>query len=82
VLSIISSIQQTLLKDSGMHSSELISLPLSMVEELLDSLTETLKIVEVVMVTNENPSAIKDRCFFCYNRIKQLKQLLQASLRG
>jgi hypothetical protein len=76
------SLEDALRKDSKVYSGELISLPLTLVEDVLDCLAEVLKIVELEIISDENPSAVRDRCFVCYNRIKQLRQLLQESLEG
>jgi hypothetical protein len=76
------SLEDALRKDSKVYSGELISLPLTLVEDVLDCLAEVLKIVELEIISDENPSAVRDRCFVCHNRIKQLRQLLQESLEG
>jgi hypothetical protein len=76
------SLEDALRKDSKVYSGGFISLPLTVVEDVLDCLAEVLKIVELEIVSDENPSAVRDRCFVCHNRIKQLRQLLQESLEG
>jgi hypothetical protein len=76
------SLEDTLRKDTKVYSGEFVSLPLAVVEDVLDCLAEVLKIVELEIISDENPSAVRDRCFVCHNKIKQLRQLLQASLEG
>jgi hypothetical protein len=76
------SLESALYKDTKAYLGELVSLPLTVVEDILDCLAEALKIVELEIISDENPSAVRDRCFVCHNKLKQLRQLLQATLEG
>ncbi len=76
------SLEDTLRKGTMAYSGEPVTLPLTVVEDIFDCLAEALKLVELEIISDENPSAIRDRCFVCHNKIKQLMQLLQVSLEG
>jgi hypothetical protein len=80
VLSISLSSQQLLHMDFQIRSSERVYLSSKIVKTILDCFTEILKVMDLAILSHENASLIKDRCFVCYNRIEELKSLLLASL--
>nr|MDO8135314.1 hypothetical protein [Candidatus Njordarchaeum guaymaensis] len=74
-------IQTTLHSDLKTGPNELLRIPASVVEEAADCLTEVVDLIEIGVIDENSSSAMRDRCFLCFNRVKRLVHLLQSTLK-
>lgn len=72
--------QVTLIEDLRDTSDNDVRVPRSMIEEVLGLLSEVAKIIEIGVVSEYSPSPVRDRCFLCLAKVRELRQALLAVL--
>jgi len=77
----VPSIQTSLQDDLKVHSNELLKIPAPIVEEAANCLKEVLDVIEIGIIDENSSSAMRDRCFVCFNMVKRLLRLLESALK-
>jgi len=75
------SIQTTLKDDLKTLSNELLRIPAPVAEEAVNCLKEVLDVIEIGIIDENSSSAIRDRRFVCFNRVKRLLRFLESAFK-
>jgi hypothetical protein len=73
-------VQGTLTEDLRTYSDNGVRISSSIIEEAVSCLSEVLKIMEFGVISENSASPVRDRCFFCLKRVKELRRMLLAVL--
>ena len=77
---ITSRVQETLIMDLADTSDNYARVSHSLIEEIFDLLSDVSEVIEIGVVSENSPGPIRDRCFFCVKRVKELRQALLSLL--